>query len=205
MNKKVESEAGTSLAEDTPRLARDYNDLELREIRLNAYPKGWLRNSEVLKLMELARQVDGQDIIEIGSWLGLSTVVLAHYAPLSTIYAVDPHNGWFSNIGEFWTNCRSYPNIVPIVATSKVARSLFDGFGKVGLVFIDGAHDFESAMHDIATYGALLPRLIAMHDVEPECPETGPRRALGMYQAIHPAFWSHPDRVDGLGVIRRLR
>jgi predicted O-methyltransferase YrrM len=145
---------------------------------------GWLTDSEGMLLDELARRCEGSGaIVEIGSWRGRSTICLARGARRggdTSVYAVDPHTGSIeqrvvSTLASFLHNIENAgvkDLIVPLVVPSIEAAASFEQ--PVELVFIDGAHDYESVRQDIAAW---MPKLvvggtIAFHDVVGEWDQT---------------------------------
>jgi hypothetical protein len=151
---------------------------------------GWLFDGEARLLFELARTADPSGVIvEIGSWKGKSTICLAKGSETGSrlkIYAIDPHIGSEEHqaAGQVWTfdefqaNIRKagvQDSVTPLVKMSiDVARD-FDK--PVSLVFIDGAHDYESVKAD---FEAWFPKVIeggivAFHDTTGW---EGPRRVV---------------------------
>ena len=158
---------------------------------------GWLFEAETVLLYDLARQADPKGVIvEIGSWKGKSTVCMAKGSEAGTgvkIYAIDPHtgseehrtDGWkVWTFDEFKANIQKAgvaDRIVPLVKPSVEAAQNFDQ--PVSLIFIDGAHDYDSVKAD---FEAWFPKvieggIIAFHDCS-WC--VGPRRyvRLGLFR-----------------------
>lgn len=131
---------------------------------------GWLRSEEG---RELARLATGKRVLEIGSYLGLSTICLAQTAERVT--AVDtfdgrgtsaPDNtfeGFSRNLSAYGLTEKvsSYTGTIQGLA-SRGQRSCYD------LIFIDGDHSREAVESDIATCLPLLAHggLIAFHDYQ---------------------------------------
>jgi len=153
--------------------------------------EGWLFEAETVLLYELARQADPKGVIvEIGSWKGKSTVCMAKGAEAgkgAKIYAIDPHIGSEEHqVGgkKVWTFDQFKANIkrmgveqriTPIVETSIAAAKDFNQ--PVSLIFIDGAHDFDSVKEDFETWypKVIEGGVIAFHDCS-WC--AGPRRCV---------------------------
>ncbi|MEW6581543.1 MAG: class I SAM-dependent methyltransferase [Actinomycetota bacterium] len=154
--------------------------------------EGWLTEAEGLLLYELARRgPPGAAVVEVGSWKGRSTVCLALGARAGgggAVVAVDPHTGseeHHRELGAVDTFAEFTENVAragvgdvvrPVRVTSTQAAAEFDG--PVGVVFIDGAHDFASVCDDIEAW---LPRVVpggtvAFHDVSGDWPDV--RRAV---------------------------
>lgn len=182
------------------------SESEIQQMQDSNLPKGWLLPAEQRALEKLAswHAPGGQvtNIIEIGSLYGLSTTLLCLAMRKDDrsgiVISIDPHQGWFSNIAEFWYNMRDFKNVLPIITTSDQA-SLILAWMPCHLIFIDGNHEFEQARRDIANYQDFLVKggALAMHDCEPTSGLPGPRRAMGeMIDQV--AGWSRIQRVEGL-------
>lgn len=129
-------------------------------------------------LYHLALKSKGK-IVEIGSWKGKSTIWLAKGSEAGSrqkVYAIDPHTGSEEERGDgkaVWTFDAFQQNIshadvakyvVPIIKTS--LEGIYDVPGRIGLVFIDGATDYESVKKD---FEAWIPKIavggiVAFHD-----------------------------------------
>lgn len=130
--------------------------------------RGWLLETEGRKLAELAR---GKRVCEIGSYCGRSTVCMAQTA--ESVVCIDPFDGSDTpdpgdTFAEFKRNIADYGLTGKVQAykgvTGEIAPTLpQDSFD---VVFIDGAHDFDSIALDVAAAERLLVRggLIAFHD-----------------------------------------
>ncbi len=158
--------------------------MEITEIENLTKPvEGFLsQNSENLfegeVLYRLALKSKGK-IVEIGSWKGKSTIWLGKGSEAGSkqkIYAIDPHTGseehrkdgqpvWtFDAFKENISHADVAQYVVPILKTS--VEGIYDVPGRVGLIFIDGAHDFTSVKED---FDAWLPKvevggIVAFHD-----------------------------------------
>ena len=122
---------------------------------------GWLSRSEAELLFELAAAVPaGQDIVEIGSYLGRSTAFLALGAgPDRTIHAVDPHTSGrlqlikgepLDTSGQFLRNMAEIgvaERVEAHVARSVETARAYSG-RPVGLLFVDGNHSEEAVFAD---------------------------------------------------------
>lgn len=135
--------------------------------------EGWLTPHEGIFLEKAARVVLGStgEIVEIGSFLGKSTIHLAKGGDI--IYAVDPHKGEFSGgkvkptLKIFLSNLKKAGvdrRVVPIVKTSKEASKKWKS--PIKLLFIDGLHDFDHASEDFSLWSPFVVDrgIIAMHD-----------------------------------------
>jgi predicted O-methyltransferase YrrM len=146
--------------------------------------EGWLLPEEGEALAELAR---GKRVLEIGSYCGLSTVCMARTADHVT--AVDYFDGRGTpnpqnTLDAFKANLDRYG------VQDKVEVCHPDGEPPLpyyDLVFIDGAHDYESVRADIyKALDALKPGgLIAFHDYRRRPGEYDGRWDAGVTQAVN--------------------
>lgn len=128
---------------------------------------GWLSEGEAKYLYALARFGPGQGaVVEIGSWKGKSTIVLASgsaAADRETVYAIDPHKGGpdQESIGltgvdteaEFRRNIKSAgvdSRVVPMVTHSTEAAKNWDQ--PVRLLWIDGDHSYDAVKNDFLSW-----------------------------------------------------
>lgn len=118
-----------------------------------------------------------KSIVEIGCYKGRSTYCLACDSG-ATVHAVDIWDGvsYDACYDEFLENMKPYPNVIPHKMTSHEASLLFAPMS-VDMVFIDGAHDYESVKHDIDIWFPKCRRLICGHDYNSGHP--------GVQQAVH--------------------
>ncbi len=171
---------------------------------------GWLYEAETRLLFDLARTADPSGVIvEIGSWKGKSTICLAkgsEAGPKLKVYAIDPHVGseehqvggrkvW--TFDEFQANIRKAgveASVVPLVKPSTEAAKDFTQ--PVSLVFIDGAHDYDSVKSDFeAWFPKVIPGgMVAFHDTN-NC--AGPRRL------VRTALFCNPQ-IRGAGFCRSI-
>jgi len=132
---------------------------------------GWLTEAQARRLWESARSLPpGGLVVEIGSFRGRSTIVLASaLADGAHLVAIDPHAGSDRGPREiaadaargqadhaaFIANLASagVADLVQHVrATSSRAHDQVDG--EVDLLFVDGAHRFAPARDDLVRWGA---------------------------------------------------
>jgi SAM-dependent methyltransferase len=133
--------------------------------------EGWLTDAQASRLSKAAAQVPpGGRIVEIGSYRGRSTIVLARAAPhVAEVVAIDPHAG--SDRGpRQWTGTAAEGDADAAVFRANVERAgiadrvrhvrrfsqeALDAVdGAVDLLYIDGAHRFRPAADDISRWGA---------------------------------------------------
>lgn len=153
---------------------------------------------EVKRLVELA---EGNEVLEVGSWLGHSTVAMAQVA--TRVYAVDWHRG-DPDAGpertahEFLANLRDHrveDRVVPIVGRAEdVLPVLVDRIAYLG--FHDAYHGARDVERDALLMARLCYGLIAFHDY-------GDGR-FGVTEAVDRLVaeygWAIRDRVGSLVV-----
>ena len=127
--------------------------------------QGWMTDAELEWLAGQATR--HYRIAEVGSWKGRSTVALAENTS-GMVLAVDTWlgseehtpeeigpEGWLFR--QFSENVKGLP-ILPVVGESVRVAEHFQrvGFRVFDMVFIDGAHDFDSVKADIEAWRPLL-------------------------------------------------
>ena len=138
-------------------------------------------------------------MIEIGSYMGESTMLFASSNIFNKIYTIDPHDGieefnerenitWGEVINEYELNTRYFDNIELISDYSYNVVYRFDD-NSIDFIYIDGRHDYESVKRDLKLY---LPKLklnviIGGHDYsEKQWPD--------VYKAVNEVM-GEPDKV----------
>lgn len=142
---------------------------------------GWLGRTNAAALFDAVLQQKPRTIVEIGSFLGRSTVLLALAAKRtgveSVVVAVDPHTGDRQQLERLGTNtlpslalfqehCRAagVADIIrPVVATSEDAAK--DWCGDIDLLYVDGWHSYDAVIEDgRAWLPYLVPSGMAIFD-----------------------------------------
>jgi predicted O-methyltransferase YrrM len=126
--------------------------------------KGWLSLHEGYLLYLASLRVSaGDNIVEIGSYEGRSTLALAKYSHPNSFFAIDPHSGDISEVSQglvvstllsFSANIKKSglgDRVVPVIAKSENALDLHD-YSPVGLLFIDGWHSESAVLRDIDNF-----------------------------------------------------
>jgi hypothetical protein len=134
---------------------------------------GWLSFGQAARLYAAASACpEGGAIVEIGSFRGRSTIVLASAADASvSVYAIDPHagndrgpqeiDGFHDEASE--DNVRFHANLERAGVSDRVrhlrafSSEVVASVPPPDVLYIDGAHRFAPARDDIAVYGALVP------------------------------------------------
>jgi SAM-dependent methyltransferase len=134
--------------------------------------EGWLTEAQAQRLDRCARAVaDGGRIVEIGSFRGRSTIVLARAAPASAeVVAIDPHLGSDRGpqeiaaqpeLGEqdtqrFRANLERH-GVLDRVRHVRMLSSQAPLEDAIDLLYVDGAHRFGPARADLVRWGARVP------------------------------------------------
>lgn len=122
----------------------------------------------------------GLKMIEIGSYMGESTMLFASTHIFDTIFSIDPHEGseefnemngydWDFIKNEYVLNTRFFNNIVHLKDYSYNVSDRFKD-NSIDFIYIDGNHSYESLKKDFELF---LPKLkkggiIAGHDYMPD-------------------------------------
>jgi predicted O-methyltransferase YrrM len=167
-----------------------------------------ITEAEGRALADLAR---GRTVLELGAWLGCSTVCIAQTA--ARVVSVDWHRGdehagpgrtltgYIQSLDRYGladrviTVVARFEDVLPLLADQA-----FD------LVFLDGAHSYEHVRRDIAGMRHALTAggALAFHDFGVEASPVG-RGPFGVTQALLEVF-GEPDRVvDTLAIYTGLR
>ena len=133
--------------------------------------EGWLSPDQAERLAARAAVLPaGATIVEIGSFRGRSTIVLARAAPPDArVVAIDPHAGGDRGPQEIAADAaRGEADHAAFVANLRRAgvadrvrhvrrpsqSALGEVFGGIDLLYVDGAHRFRPALRDVARWGA---------------------------------------------------
>ena len=149
---------------------------------------GWLFKQEAETLYDLASRCK-YDILEIGSWKGRSTVALGLGSRSNKnkprILSVDPFTGSrehqesgleINTFPEYIANIKKN-GLTDIVTPMKMtsAEAITQYKGRIGLLFIDGSHEYEDVKFDFLNWRKFTRR--------------------GDYIAIHDSNWPGPKQV----------
>lgn len=132
-------------------------------------PHGWLSEPEARLLVKAAEETTG-DIVEIGSYMGRSAMLLACLG--RTLWCVDPWaDGFHSELtgdqvyGRFIVNVSRLPPAA--LKLVKTCRMGIENWLPVpaGIVYCDGDHSYQGTRNQIFKAKACAPTRIAVHDV----------------------------------------
>ncbi|CUR58890.1 conserved hypothetical protein [metagenome] len=180
---------------------------------------GWLTEAQARTLYDAARATAPGRVVEIGSHLGRSTIVLA--ASGAAVTAVDPFPGdW--KYGRTDTEERFRANLAGAglddrvdvrVATSRAVREEWSD--PVRMVYVDGKHDMWSCLDDLRWSTFLQPGdAVLVHDafsslgvtlaVLGEAATTRRHRYLGRTGSLARFEVGRPSGLDRVRVLREL-
>ena len=143
------------------------------QMRSEGYSKGL---KDLIEYMNEQVDTSQLNMIEIGSYLGESTVIFAKY--FKSVVSIDPYvNGYDNNdvasyhmpmqqvYEQFLKNTSDYKNIIQIRKMSDVAVLDFES-NSIDFVYIDGNHQYEFVKKDIQNYLPIVKPngFIAGHD-----------------------------------------
>ena len=178
--------------------------------------EGWLTPAQAERLhAAAARPRPAGAVVEIGSFRGRSTIVLAGAA--GAVVAIDPHAGGDRGPQEIAPDAGRgnadheafLANLQAAGVADRVrhvrkpsAEALGDVDGPISLLFVDGAHRFGPARADIAHYGARVPAggVLLVHDAWSSIGVT-----LALLTAVTPSGrWRYRGRSGSLAEYERL-
>lgn len=157
------------------------NDVVERALKLSSEVPGFLGDSEARFLAMLAACTPAEGlIVEIGSFKGKSTVLLASVAAqcgLGRIVAIDPHTSpsptdpglppGASSFEEFCGALRSTKLEDQVEVHRTLSREVAKGWNRpIRLLWIDGEHTYKGAKEDFDMFTPFLASgaVVALHD-----------------------------------------
>lgn len=180
--------------------------------------EGWLSEDQARRLWNAARQVRAPaQIVEIGSFRARSTIVLSRAAAEGVqIVAIDPHGGGDRGPQEITPDqqrgdednriFRANLEAAGVNGRVRHVRLMSDEAhgdvdGPIQMLYVDGAHRYQPARDDIASWGARVPigGTLLVHDSY---------NAIGVMLAqLHLLFfssrWRYVGRSRSLAQYRR--
>jgi Methyltransferase domain len=179
---------------------------------------GWLTEAQARRLWDAARSLSAPaQIVEIGSFRGRSTIVLALAGDGLPVVAIDPHLGGDRGPQEYASQPElgqaDHEAFAANLARAGVAErvrhvrrfsqeALPEVEGAIELLYVDGAHRFVPARADLRRWGARVPvggRLL-VHDA---FSAVGVTLALGT-DIIGRAGWRYRGRSGSLAEYERV-
>lgn len=166
---------------------------------------GWL-SLEVCELLHdsaKSHSMDG-DIVEIGSWQGKSTVLLAKSLskPNSKVYAIDPHKGSQEHIHlygdidtfeRFQANLKKYDVDEKVVVIREYSKDAINKIpNKISMLWIDGSHEYPDVKSDFELYFPKLKLggIVLFHDSK--------------WQGVKKVLWESVYTNPSLGFVQRV-
>ena len=183
---------------------------------------GWLTPAQARRLWDAARAVRAPArIVEIGSFRGRSTIVLARGAAAGVeVVAIDPHAGTDRGPRQitgpaaegqadhraFIANLRRgavEDRVRHVREFSQRAAALESVDGPVDLLYVDGAHGYRAAQADIESWGGRVAEggTMLVHDAFSSVGVT-----LAQLRVLLPSrAWRYRGRIGTLAEYRRGR
>jgi predicted O-methyltransferase YrrM len=178
--------------------------------------KGQMRREEADCLYQLAQQASPNGVIvEIGSYLGRSTIALAKGSlrgPKISVYAIDPHestdlSGWSYNSEDHYIFLKNI--LLAGIAKNVKVINLFSwqaasSWGKpISLLFIDGNHQYDDVRKDFDTWSRfIIPGgYAALHDSVD--PSGGPYRVI--QQALGGGNFGRLKEIEKVTVLQKQK
>lgn len=171
--------------------------LDLTPLKAIENVDGWLYEPEALFLHDLARGVRVGCIVEIGSYRGRSTIMLAQGARKAgaIVYAIDPHLEAIDGIATYSAADRDvFIENIQKAGLTDIVRKLdmtssqaVEGWREsIGMLWIDGAHDYESVKQDVKlwTPHVIDGGIVAFHDSGFESVQRAQAELPSSYQLI---------------------
>ncbi len=195
--------------------------------------EGFLLDEEAVQLYRLAVAVPDKDsvVVEIGSWLGKSTIVLGNALvgkTGATLACIDPFDasGDQRSAGRYQSDAKRLNSSIREAFEKNLNRAgvrrvveIFQGYSSqvaerwakpVDMLFIDGNHAFEAVRDDFLMWSRFVKAggIVAFHDTyfEPvegaESYHAGPGLVIKQYALPDPT-WQRVCHIGSLFVLRK--
>ncbi len=166
--------------------------------------EGWLRRADALKLYEIAYFVSG-DILELGSYHGLSTSILARAALDSphkkNIFSIDLDMENVKKTNEHLHEMGLKSNVITMCGDAlTITRGLVSAGPRFDFVFVDHSHAYEAVYPVCRELGGVLKPggFCLFHDFNDARNREAEEKDYGVYQAVVGGL--DPERFDFYGV-----
>lgn len=193
---------------------------------------GWFSENEAVMLYDVALALPNTHpiVVEIGSWLGKSTLVLAKALKKKrspVLYCIDPFNcdgdaisrDAFATLAanlkgslqkHFVRNMKKHRVLDVIRILAGYSMDFAPGFPElIDLLFIDANHEYDAVLRDYMDWAPLLKAggIIALHDVILNPTSTDYHRGPGLVAKQHiigNPEWAEVKLVDGLLIAKKV-
>lgn len=167
---------------------------------------GWLGEGACQVLYEYAKGIKKGTILEIGCYMGRSTLLLALSSPTSQITSIDPYISLDNSFGEVKpteakANCERTMEDQKwnlIGTTSTDAAKIWTK--KIDLLFIDGDHSYEQVKQDIEMFAPYVKKGHYMILDDYAVIQYGVRKAI---DEIWSKYFDSREIKEGLAVCRK--
>jgi len=148
-----------------------YN-MEQKILKQVMRPKGTHLENELRRFCREAKEIigDSPTIVELGSYMGESSLIFAEEFPNGKIYCVDSWEGGFDNSdtcsGDDYNDVENQFNIrTSLVNNITKIKGLSTSVGfECDLVYIDACHKYECVKNDIIHWSPFVKKVISGHD-----------------------------------------
>lgn len=192
------------------------NTQEIRKLSKDV--RGHMTPLELMTLHTYATKVKRGHCVEIGSFQGLSTIALARGLTSGSnqfVYAIDPHEPYldvsdtnaefkqefgYADMAAFLHNIVRYgvqDRVMPVAMPSFAVEFTLP----IGLLFIDGRHDYESVFEDVASFESRIVHCgyLIFHDSL----WSGPKRVIQYHKDYCWSTYKLVEEVDALTIFMK--
>lgn len=179
--------------------------IQIRNRRwFGSFIEGWLRREDALKLYEIAYLVKG-DILELGSYYGLSTCILSqanHHSHMrKRIYSVDINSYCLQQTEQNLKAKGLQKNVITICseATSAVRNLIKEG-KRFEFVFVDHSHTYQNVYPVCQELNQLVVQggFCLFHDFNDPRNRISQDEDYGVYQAVIDGISSEIFEFSGI-------
>jgi len=153
--------------------------------------EGMINFDEAVLLYNLAKQAQGECIIEVGSYRGRSTTMLSRGSMDGNklpVYAIEPHESYTGVLGgkfgsadrgafyQCMLDTSSYHMVRLVNLSSEIVAPNWNK--KVGLLWIDGDHSYDGVKRDFECWFPHLAKNAVIAFDDSQNPDLGPRQLI---------------------------